>query len=668
MQFSQWFRPPQHLLSLFLAMTLTLAAALGWLGWRLFQQDRALESQRMRERVEYAADLISAALLRSRSETDERLSGLAATPGGRLDAAASAAGRALDEDAALVVLRSYGIESHPPGRVPYSPEPAAALAMPSSSVFAAAEALEFQQRDYAAAIAALRELARSDDPAIRAGALLRLARNLRKGGQAVAALATYSALRQLGSTPVEGLPAGLLARHARCTLYDELNRRAELREEAHAFYADLQTGRWPVTRAAYRFYTEETWRWMELTSGAAAEAKAREREALGRAQAVEWIWNEWQTRPQELAGPGTRTLWLQDRSVLLLWRGGGDHVVALVAGPRHLERTWLQAVQPILGREGVKLALTDVEGHRISGPTADGVPGQALRAANETRLPWNLHVVSSDPRRDLSGLAARRRLLFAGLATMAVFVLIGSALIARAVTRELEVARLQKDFVSAVSHEFRTPLASMLQLSELLTDGRVSSEARRQEYYRWLYRESERLHHLVETLLDFGRMEAGAREYRFEEIDPAVLVRAVAEEFAQKVEERGYQVEVTLNGPLPRIRADREAVGLSLWNLLDNAVKYSPAGKTVWLEAAREDGRVAIRVRDKGLGIEPAEQRQIFKKFARAASAQAAGVKGTGLGLAMVHHIVAAHGGAIHVESQPGAGSTFTMLFPIARG
>src|SRR5262249_31803094 len=247
------------------------------------------------------------------------------------------------------------------------------------------------------------------------------------------------------------------------------------------------------------------------------------------------------------------------------------------------------------------------------------------------------------------------------------FVLVGSYFIARAVTRELEVARLQSDFVAAVSHEFRTPLASLCQLSEMLSDGRVPSETRRQVYYEGLRRASERLHRLVESLLDFGRMQAGVQQFRIELLDTGAFFRGVAEEFAQEIRDRGYQLVITQQPDLPTLKADRDALARALWNLLDNAVKYSPQNKIIWAKADCENGRVALRVSDKGLGIAPHERRKIFKKFVRAASAEAAGARGTGLGLTMVEHIVAAHGGEMHVESELGVGSTFTILLPGAK-
>jgi signal transduction histidine kinase len=120
-----------------------------------------------------------------------------------------------------------------------------------------------------------------------------------------------------------------------------------------------------------------------------------------------------------------------------------------------------------------------------------------------------------------------------------------------------------------------------------------------------------------------------------------------------------------MDGAVSPIRADAEALGRAVWNLLDNAVKYSPDRTTVWVNVSQHDGRVAIAVRDEGVGIAPAQRDAIFKKFVRGTSSDGHAVKGTGIGLAMVKHIVEAHGGAIHVESEVGRGSTFAILLPV---
>jgi signal transduction histidine kinase len=663
MSLSRWFRPPRYLLTLFLGIMLVLAATLGWLGWRLLEQDRALENQRTQERLDNAADLIGASLLRKLSEGEGQLTGLLGLSDPELGARASGVTGQAGGSALIIVFRSQAVDAYPRTSLVYYPFLPSAKE-PPASVFAAGEALEFQQKDPAKAIAAFRELSRSKDPAIRAGALLRVGRNLRKVQQPRAALDVYDELEQLGATPIGGLPAGLLARHARCVLLDELKRTTQVKQEAGELYADLHDGRWQIARGAYRFYAQEARRWYSPD----AELQARERDALATAAAVELLWEEWQRihRGEGLSG-GHRSLWIFDRPMLLAWRTTSDRLVALVAGSRYLEQHWLSDLQPLVDRQGVRLTLTDAEGHLVLGQFSATPPRQAVRSSSETQLPWTLHVASGNPQAEFTQQAIRHRLLFLGFTLLASFALVCVYFIARAVTRELEVARLQSDFVSAVSHEFRTPLASLRQLSELLSDGRVPSEKRRQEYYESLRWESERLYRLVESLLDFGRMEAGAREYDFELLKLEELVRGVVQDFSQEISGRGYRVEITQSDRLPAVRADQEALGRALWNLLDNAVKYSPHCRTIWVETACEDGQLAIQVRDQGLGIAPHEREQIFKKFVRAASAQTAGARGTGLGLAMVQHIVSAHGGEVRVSSQPNGGSTFTILLPPAK-
>jgi signal transduction histidine kinase len=267
----------------------------------------------------------------------------------------------------------------------------------------------------------------------------------------------------------------------------------------------------------------------------------------------------------------------------------------------------------------------------------------------------------------MNRFAQRRRLMMAGLATLAILMIAASYLITRAVSRELAVARLQSDFVSAVSHEFRTPLTSMRQFTEMLVEDDSLPAEERRAFYRAQERATRRLSRLVESLLDFGRMEAGARPYRLEPLDAAQLVGTVVEEFRQETALNGFAIECAAPESGAPIQADRDALAQALWNLLDNAVKYSGDSRTVRVEV--EAGSVvAIRARDEGIGIPPSEQQQIFRKFARGSSAEVQGVKGTGIGLAMVRHIVDAHGGSVKVQSEPGTGSTFMIELPATGG
>jgi two-component system phosphate regulon sensor histidine kinase PhoR len=204
----------------------------------------------------------------------------------------------------------------------------------------------------------------------------------------------------------------------------------------------------------------------------------------------------------------------------------------------------------------------------------------------------------------------------------------------------------------------------MRQLSEILAFGRVASESRRQVYYETLVTEATRLQRLIESLLNFGRMEAGARQYHFEELDAAAVVHRVVAEFQPQLASAGRHIETHGAESGCAIEADPDALCVALRNLVDNALKYSPGERAVWVEWGRQNGHVAIQVRDNGPGIPDAEKKAIFRKFVRGSAAAAASVKGSGIGLAMVRHIVAAHGGEITVSSERGKGSTFTMLLP----
>lgn len=666
MRFRQWFEPPHHLLTLFLAITLVLATGLGWLGWRILEQDRALEGQRVQERLSQVADLVSASLSRTIAGLDERLGGISALPEPAVAREASRLAQELGSADIIVVFHPQGIDAYPRSRLVYYPS-LPIPKEPSERVFAAGESFEFREKDYAKAMSSYRELARSPDALIRAGALLRLARVLRKMHQPKGARAVYENLAKLDPTPIGGVPAGLVARATSCELLFGMNRPTELEREAGALYLDLTGGRWRLTRATYQFYEQEVSGWLSSVARREADRRIIRPTALALAAGVDSLWDEWQRiRQGETTPTGRRSLWVYDHSVFLLWRSTTERLAGLVAAPRYFEEQWRGPLEPF-ERQGVRVTLTDAEGHLVLGQNVGVSTHRVTRATSDTQLPWTLRVASTNSVAEVAESASRRRLLLAGLGLMALVVLAGSYFITRAVTRELEVARLQSEFVSAVSHEFRTPLATLKQFSELLADGRVSSEERRQQYYEGLRREGDRLHRLVENLLDFGRMEAGKKEYRFEALDPYALVRNLVEEFREEVRDSGYQVEISADHDLPPVRADREALGRALWNLLDNAVKYSPHSKTVWVEAARNGRRVSICVRDQGLGIPAQEQKEIFKKFVRAEAARGAGVKGTGLGLAMVKHIATAHGGEVRVESRPGAGSTFTLVLPAAK-
>jgi signal transduction histidine kinase len=209
-------------------------------------------------------------------------------------------------------------------------------------------------------------------------------------------------------------------------------------------------------------------------------------------------------------------------------------------------------------------------------------------------------------------------------------------------------------------------LTTLRQLTELLAHGRVQDEGRRRQYFDVLEKETSRLHQLVEDLLDFGRMDAGRRQYRLEPVDLSVLVREGIEDYRRDSSSNGHRIELTSNPAPLVVDADREALRRVIRNLLENAVKYSPDSPTVWVETEHERDAAVLRVRDQGIGIPPEEQARIFDKFVRGEGAKRACIQGTGIGLAMVKEIVEVHRGDVRLSSEVGRGSTFQVRLPLS--
>ena len=489
---------------------------------------------------------------------------------------------------------------------------------------------------------------------VRAAALVGLGRTLRKDGRASEALAVYDELAALGSTVVAGLPAELVAREARCSVLEASGRHDALAREADALMRGLESGRWRLTRSAYEFRANEARRW---TNGTPAPAAPSEAAAL--AAAVETLVDEWRARPAPSAG--RRVELVGAHGILTLWRSSVDGLWAVVAGPQYLAAM----VRDVAADRRTRLALTSPDGRVIEGELPETPERAAVRTAAVTALPWTIHVYGADSARLASAAEGRRNLVLAGLSILAVLLVVSSYFVARAMARELAVARLQSEFVASVSHEFRSPLTSLRQLSSMLVQGRLPSDSERQRSYAFLETETGRLQRLVEGLLDFGLMEAGESRYRLLPVDARDLVRDTVHAFQSTVAGSGYTIALSLPGSACGIRADRDAVQRALWNLLDNAVKYSPDSRTVRVDVAPQGRRLGVTVSDQGMGIPASEQQAIFQKFVRGANSRAAGIKGTGIGLAMVQHIVVAHGGEVRLESAPGAGSRFTILLPM---
>ena len=632
----------------FVATTLPALLALAWLGQVVVRQDRMLERDRRQAEAEQTADIAVASLARTLAEFDQHLSSVAAgaAPSGRVA-----------ERTAFIIFNSTGVASRAGMKLPYYPI-AASQAPVAASAFAAADELEYRRPDTAAAIQALEPLTRAA-PSVRAEAWLRIGRIHKKAGDFTSALDAFSQIAAVDDVQIREAPAGLQARVARCLVLADLKRDAELAREAGQIAGDLAAGRWILTHSQYEHYRRQASMW---AAGAAAAPIDADR--LRIATAAERLWTEFRDASAEQGRREPRMDWIGDRPVLVLTLDTLGGIAVLLADASVLQEAWFANLPAQLAAVPgtIDLALSDSSRRIVAGREEAATSARTMRAASVTQLPWNVHLAGRDTGQALSSGAA---VMLAGIGVMALVALAAAYAITRAVLRESRVAQLQADFVAAVSHEFRTPLTTIRQLSELLARDRVSTPARRQEFLETVVHESDRLHRLIENLLDFGRMESGRLELRFAPVDVGALLLDVVAAARNDGTSGAHVVEMDVQPNLPAVRGDRDALAHVVSNLLDNAVKYSPGRDRVWVTATNGGGRVGISVRDCGLGIPVDEQREIFQKFVRGAAPISARIKGTGIGLAMAKLIVDAHGGTIGVESAPGEGSTFSVALPV---
>ena len=238
-------------------------------------------------------------------------------------------------------------------------------------------------------------------------------------------------------------------------------------------------------------------------------------------------------------------------------------------------------------------------------------------------------------------------------------------LVYRTLNKEMELVRLKGDFVSNVSHELRTPLSLIRMFTETLSMKRVQTEEQKHEYYETILQETERLTRLINNILNFSRMEAGKKQYHLEPTTLNEIVNDVMKTYTSHLEHEGFTISVQLADNLPGIHADREAVAEALINILDNAIKYSATDKFIQIKTGHTVERVYVEVEDHGIGIEKQYHKKIFETFYRVSTGLTNNIKGSGLGLSLVSHILHAHEGLIELESEPGKGSTFRLLFPM---
>jgi signal transduction histidine kinase len=366
---------------------------------------------------------------------------------------------------------------------------------------------------------------------------------------------------------------------------------------------------------------------------------------------------------------GRRHVVAGERVVLLgVVRGAaGPVVAALTRSESVLRRDVLEKSLGELPGKSV-LAVVDAADRTVYAPRSLAGAHRTVTVPLGESLPtWRVALYQPDglsPRE----VVRRQTMTFTGAFVLLLAVIVlGLAATFRMVRRESEMARLKSDFVANVSHDLKTPLSLIRMFAETLEMDRVPDPAARREYYAVITRESERLTRLIDNVLDFSRIDSGRQRYDRRPATLEPIVRETVEAFRHPLTEQGFEVTIDVEPDLPELSLDEGAIGQALGNLVDNAIKYSDARRWLRVSARRAGDGVAIEVADHGVGIPPAEVPRVFEKFYRVGRSDTQGRRGTGLGLALVKHVVEAHGGRVDVQSRPGEGSRFTLVLPASR-
>lgn len=647
-------RATQRLLLTFAATVVVPGALLAFFGLRVLIQERRLANQEIRDRLGALAESAARRLEQEFSDWQQAVDQLAQSREANPALWPARVRAAVQEPGSGVVLlgERKRPRAHPGGQLLYTLSQGREQIVSRQQLLLAlaqAESLELRGKNYEQAAALYRGLLASARPAERGAVLYRLARTYKKSGRNGEALKTYHLVLNAPQAWVGSLPSDLLALYE-ISLLEQAPRRFDT---AIQLYRNLVSGYWQVEKSSYSFYSQAALDLLPQSQEVAQLVQTENRKLVLSVAAERFLEDP------------RRLIYSQESFYLGFWRSEPFGAV-LLAEPFLRSHLWPAAFS-IAGGQDFRWTVLG-PGHRAlfgeSASDRDLLGTHTLQIAEAT---LQLQVWPTNPDALYREADLRHKFYLGILAIVVALLVFGSYFSVRILKTELAVAQMKSDFVSTVSHEFRSPLTGINQLGEMLRDERVKDEPTRRQYYEMIVSETKRLRRLVENVLDLSRMEEGRKQYQFERFETSSWLQQLADDFRDEVAPARFSVEVSVPENLPVLVGDREALTRAVHNLLDNAVKYSKDSKAVWLDATASDGLLSISVRDRGVGIRDEDKEHIFERFYRGRSELRQKVKGVGLGLNLVQHIVMAHGGSVDFESKEGEGSTFTIRLKVGK-
>lgn len=289
------------------------------------------------------------------------------------------------------------------------------------------------------------------------------------------------------------------------------------------------------------------------------------------------------------------------------------------------------------------------------------------RPFSENFFPWYFISFSDTTGRDIMQVAKNEVAIYYCLIAAANVCLIAAVFGAlRNVAKELALSDMRSNFVARVSHELRTPLGLIRLFAETMELERIKDNETKKEYLHAITKESERLTHLINNILNFSQIESQKKHYNLSPNSIEDIIFETVDAMQYHFQRHDMNVEMDIDSDIPAIDCDYEAISQALYNILSNAVKYSGDGMSIDVRAYKDNNEAVIEVADQGIGIAKENQRKIFQEFYRVIDPRVQETGGSGLGLAVVQHIVEGHQGKLSVESNPDEGSTFTIRLPLS--
>jgi signal transduction histidine kinase len=589
-----------------------------------------------------------------------------------------------------LVTSSMSIGWAKPPRQPFSWTP------PLGELVSRAEGAEFAARDFATALQLyLQAFGRARSADERAELLSRVGRCRFKAGDYRRGIQDYRQLLEpSAAAPMIGeIPTFIVALSQIADGYAELKDEKGRVGALLQLYERLLDAPWDASAAACAHYVKQTGRELDTYVARSDDGQSlldaprmktlRQQEADRLASMTHADWVEQAILPEILSG---RNRSLVDPSIghisskqegrpvvvgYLQIQGAQSDPNPSLLGYELDEDQLLGALLPdvLKGVDlggNVRVGILDEDG-RIRLPQAVAHPSAFLASGHFTEIlpTWQVALSNADGRSVSELMWREKATSLAFLGGTLLVMLLGVSLTVRAAAHEVALSKLKSDFVSNVSHEFKTPLALIRMFGETLEAGTVEEEAKRREFYGIIRAESERLTHLINRVLDFSRIDAGVKQYNFREADIVDVVRRTLDTYRLQIRDLGFVIDADLPSHPVTARIDPDAIAEALLNLLDNATKYSGDSKEIRVSMAATESAVTTSVEDHGVGIPKEDLPNIFGKFYRGDTQQTRETPGSGLGLTLVKHIVEAHGGHVDVQSELGRGSRFSFKVPL---